>query len=132
MPGPRVQLLLRSGLGFGALFAGSSIVHGIVKPDLVRAGLRVRVARGPIPCARHRICSTPTLARVPSQTVPDLKAAEAARAAAADLPSPAIGFDPSPTFQGARPGYVYTTRASGLGYYPDASSTRTAQPPEPR
>ena len=54
MPGPRVQLLLRSGLGFGALFAGSSIVHGIVKPDLVRAGLRVRVARGPIPCARHR------------------------------------------------------------------------------
>ena len=54
MPGPRVQLLLRSGLGFGALFAGSSIVHSIIKPDLVRAGLRVRVARGPIPCARHR------------------------------------------------------------------------------
>ena len=29
------------------------------------------------------------------------------------------GFSPCPSFEGERPGYVFTTREQGLGYYPD-------------
>ena len=29
------------------------------------------------------------------------------------------GFTPCPSFEGERPGYVFTTREQGLGYYPD-------------
>ena len=29
------------------------------------------------------------------------------------------GFTPCPSFEGVRPGYVFTTREQGLGYYPD-------------
>tara|TARA_B100000524_G_scaffold346876_1_gene247813 strand:- start:1094 stop:1489 length:396 start_codon:yes stop_codon:yes gene_type:complete len=34
MPGPWVQLLNRSALTFGSLFAGASAVHSIFQPDL--------------------------------------------------------------------------------------------------
>lgn len=50
-------------------------------------------------------------------------------AAAAHIPpvsQPSSEFDPSPTFQGSRPGFVFGTRDRGTGYYTDNSSFSTS------
>lgn len=120
MPSNNLQFTLRSGLTMGSLFTGASIVHYLLKPDLVR-----REAPSTHKCgllALH-VCQSDVLALrilglLISQTVPDLATAAAAAKREAE------GFVAATTFSGAKPGFIFKADVAGLGYYPDSSATK--------
>jgi hypothetical protein len=121
MPSDNLQFTLRSGLTMGSLFTGASMVHYLLKPDLVR-----REAPSTHKCAnadwlrstsaKVDVLALRILGLLISQTVPDLATAAAAAKREAE------GFVAATTFSGAKPGFIFKADVAGLGYYPDSSA----------
>lgn len=116
MPSNNLQFTLRSGLTMGSLFTGASIVHYLLKPDLVRPHTNADCLRST--SAKVDVLALRILGLLISQTVPDLATAAAAAKREAE------GFVAATTFSGAKPGFIFKADVAGLGYYPDSSATK--------
>ena len=103
-PNNNLQFFLRSSLTLGSIFGGASLMHAILRPDLVRA----------ISLFLTHNLSTDEKSARPAQTVPIASAPVEA--------APIEGFVATPAFSGSREGFVFKAGPSGLGYYPDVKS----------
>ena len=73
-----------------------------------------------LPWGRSSAPSSGAVGRAPSELE---RPRDGAAPFAAGTPWDSPGFTPCTAFEGARPGYVFTTGEQGLGYYPDRAGS---------